>query len=52
MWKRLALLSELLMKRFINKMRFLSISLFNRHLANRKSRIGNDLETSEVLRAA
>lgn len=41
-----------LMKDFVNKMRLFAISLFDRHLIDRKSRIGNDLETSEVLRSA
>jgi conjugation system TraG family ATPase len=39
----------ILMETFIKKMRFFSIPLFDRHLTDRKSRIGNDLETSEVL---
>ena len=39
----------IIMEAFINKMRILDISLYNRHLTNRKSRIGNDLETSETL---
>ena len=34
------------------KMRLFYISLFYKHLINRKSRIGNDLETSELLRSA
>lgn len=33
----------------INKMHLFAISLFNRYLTIRKSRIGNDLETSEIL---
>jgi hypothetical protein len=37
------------MKVFINKMRLFYILLYNKHLTNRKSRIGNDLETSEQL---
>jgi conjugation system TraG family ATPase len=36
----------IIMEVFIKKMRFLNIPLFYRHLTNRKSRIGNDLETS------
>jgi len=39
----------IIMESFINKMRLFSISLFYKHLTNRKSRIGNDLETSETL---
>jgi hypothetical protein len=37
------------METVINKMRLFDTSLSNNNLANRKSRIGNDLETSEVL---
>ncbi|MDL2265776.1 hypothetical protein LJC57_08470 [Parabacteroides sp. OttesenSCG-928-G07] len=41
-----------LVKVVIKKMRLFYISLFYKHLINRKSRIGNDLETSELLRSA
>ena len=37
------------MEIFINKMRLFAILLFYKHLINRKSRIGNNLETSETL---
>lgn len=39
----------IIMEAFIKKMRLFAILLYNKHLINRKSRIGNDLETSEVL---
>lgn len=39
----------IIMEAFIKKMRLFAILLYNKHLTNRKSRIGNDLETSEVL---
>lgn len=42
----------IIMEAFIKKMRLFYISLFYKHLINRKSRIGNDLETSELLRSA
>lgn len=34
---------------FNSKMKLFYISLYNKYLASRKSRIGNDLETSEIL---
>jgi len=40
------IITIIIMEVFINKMRLFSISLFYKHLINRKSRIGNDLETS------
>jgi len=39
----------IIMETFIKKMRLFAISLFDKHLINRKSRMGNDLETSETL---
>ena len=39
----------IIMETFISKMRLFCILLYNKHLINRKSRIGNDLETSETL---
>lgn len=42
----------IIMEVFIKKMRLFYISLFYRHLINHKSRIGNALETSEVLSSA
>ena len=39
----------IIMEVFIKKMRLFAISLFDKHLINRKSRMGNDLETSETL---
>lgn len=42
----------IIMETFINKMRLFAISLYSKYLNNRKSKIGNDLETSEVLRSA
>lgn len=38
----------IIMEVFINKMRLFAILLSDKHLINRKSRIGNDLETSEI----
>jgi len=35
----------------INKMRLFAISLFNKHLINRKSRIGNDYDSFAMLYA-
>ncbi|MDH6354580.1 hypothetical protein M2132_000908 [Dysgonomonas sp. PH5-45] len=42
----------IIMEVFINKMRLFAITLIYKHLINRKSRIGNDLETSELLCSA
>ncbi len=39
----------IIMEAFINKMRFFAIWLFIKHLINLKSKMGNDLETSETL---